>query len=82
MRHNPATAWVFAVPSKRLEPKQCDQVSEEFRKAGIGICLSGEKWSQLSLSILVNVNHEKNPANINQVTNMLQLLDVLCEFLS
>ena len=67
MRQDPARAWVFAVPSKRLEPKQCDQVSEEFRKAGIGVCLSGEECSDLSLSLLVNVNHEKKTANINRV---------------
>ena len=30
-------------------------MSEEFRKAGIGICLSGENWPGVSLS--VNVRH-------------------------
>ena len=45
LRQDPATAWVFAVPGGRVTHKQCDQVSEEFRKAGIGFCMSGNQAS-------------------------------------
>ena len=42
MRHDSETAWLFAVPSINVSYKQCDQVPEEFRRAGIGHCMSGE----------------------------------------
>ena len=45
LRQDPATAWVFAVPGGRVTHKQCDHVSEEFRKAGIGFCMSGNQAS-------------------------------------
>lgn len=45
MKENPNTAWVFAVPSINVKHKQCDHVSEEFRKAGIGHCMSGIRSS-------------------------------------
>ena len=34
--------WVYAVPSEKLVPKNCDEVPEEFRRAGIGACLQGK----------------------------------------
>ena len=42
MRNNPNTAWIFAIPSKITKHKACDEVSEDFRKAGIGSCFRGE----------------------------------------
>lgn len=45
MRNNPNTAWIFAVPSKITKHKACDEVSEDFRKAGIGTCFRGESYS-------------------------------------
>jgi hypothetical protein len=44
MKNNPNTAWIFAVPSKITKHKECDEVSEDFRKAGIGTCLRGERF--------------------------------------
>ena len=41
LRNNPNTAWIFAVPSKVTKHKACDEVSEDFRKAGIGSCFKG-----------------------------------------
>ena len=43
MRSNPTTAWIFAVPSKITRHKACDEISEDFRKAGIGSCFRGEQ---------------------------------------
>ena len=43
LRADPATAWVFAVPSSVVtRHKQCDQLPEDYRRAGIGHCMSGD----------------------------------------
>ena len=33
--------WVYAVPSKRVRPRDCDELPDEFRRAGIGVCFKG-----------------------------------------
>ena len=50
LRRDPATSWVFAVPSVVTRHKQCDQLPEDYRRAGIGHCMSGDDGSLLSLS--------------------------------
>ena len=52
MRNNPNTAWIFAVPSKITKHKECDEVSEEFRKAGIGTCFRGEGFGTITIGNL------------------------------
>ncbi len=42
LRRDPATSWVFAVPSVVTRHKQCDQLPEDYRRAGIGHCMSGD----------------------------------------
>lgn len=42
LRQDPATSWVFAVPSVVIRHKQCDQLPEDYRRAGIGHCMSGD----------------------------------------
>ena len=34
--------WVYAVPSKKMMPKKCDELPDEFRRAGIGACFKGK----------------------------------------
>ena len=34
--------WVYVVPSKRVTPKDCDELPDEFRRAGIGACFKGK----------------------------------------
>ena len=46
MRRDSDVAWVFAVPSVNVGYKQCDAVPEEFKKAGIGLCMSGGSQSK------------------------------------
>ena len=33
--------WLFVVPCKRNRHKQCDELPDEFRRAGIGVCFEG-----------------------------------------
>ena len=64
LRRDPATAWVFAVPSVSVKHKQCDQVPEEFRRAGIGYCMSGE--DSLS-SLWLNQSKAKKAIKMHKV---------------
>ena len=34
--------WLYAVPGKKVMPKKCDKISDEFRRAGIGACFKGK----------------------------------------
>ena len=52
LRQDPATSWVFAVPSVIMRHKQCDQLPEDYRRAGIGHCMSGDDGSLQSLQSL------------------------------
>ena len=33
--------WLLVIPGKRNRPKQLDELSYEFRRAGIGVCFEG-----------------------------------------
>ena len=35
--------WLKVVPSCKIRPRNCDEVPEEFRRAGIGLCFGGKK---------------------------------------
>ena len=37
----PGHAWLTVVPCKRIRPRDCDELPDEFRRAGIGICFEG-----------------------------------------
>ncbi len=39
--------WLKVIPSVKIRPRDCDEVPEEFRRAGIGLCFGGKTW-QLS----------------------------------
>ena len=34
--------WLRVVPSYKVKPRDCDEVPEEFKRAGIGLCFGGE----------------------------------------
>ena len=34
--------WLKVVPSCKIRPRNCDEVPEEFRRAGIGLCFGGK----------------------------------------
>ena len=36
------STWYLVIPSQRLKPKVCDEVPDEFRRAGIGLCFEGK----------------------------------------
>lgn len=33
--------WLRVVPSCKIRPRDCDEVPEEFKRAGIGLCFGG-----------------------------------------
>ena len=33
--------WLSVVPCKRIRPRECDELPDEFRRAGIGVCFEG-----------------------------------------
>ena len=35
-------SWLLAIPSKRIRPRECDELHDDFRKAGIGFCFEGK----------------------------------------
>ena len=51
LRRDPATSWVFAVPSVVTRHKQCDQLPEDYRRAGIGHCMSGDEGSLSGIAV-------------------------------
>ncbi len=36
-----AHSWLTVVPCKRIRPRECDELPDEFRRAGIGVCFEG-----------------------------------------
>ena len=34
--------WLRVVPSCKIRPRNCDEVPEEFKRAGIGLCFGGK----------------------------------------
>ena len=49
LKKDAATSWIFAVRGDVVRQRACDEVSEEFRRAGIGHCFRG-----LSLFLICN----------------------------
>ena len=41
LKEDVATSWIFAVRGEVVRQRACDEVSEEFRRAGIGNCFRG-----------------------------------------
>ena len=41
LKEDAATSWIFAVRGDVVRQRACDEVSEEFRRAGIGHCFRG-----------------------------------------
>ena len=35
-------SWLKIVPSERVIVKQCDEITDEFKRAGIGLCFEGK----------------------------------------
>ena len=33
--------WLYVTPRQRVRPRECDEVPDEFRRAGIGLCFEG-----------------------------------------
>ena len=51
LKQNTEKSWVFAVPSFSYRHKQCDQVSDEFKRAGIGLCMTGEQKNIFNVQV-------------------------------
>lgn len=47
-------SWLFVMPRQRVKPKECDEVPDEFRRAGIGLCFEGEMIEMRSLLTTFN----------------------------
>ena len=42
---SPGHSWLKVVPCNRVRPRDCDELPDEFRRAGIGVCFEGrEQW--------------------------------------
>ena len=41
-------AWLYVMPRQRVRPRECDEVPDEFRRAGIGLCFTGKERVQPS----------------------------------
>jgi hypothetical protein len=42
---SPGHSWLTVVPCNRVRPRDCDELPDEFRRAGIGVCFEGrEQW--------------------------------------
>ena len=52
---NNSDFWLRVVPSCKIRPRNCDEVPEEFKRAGIGLCFGGKK-----------LNYSKNIRFFNQ----------------
>ena len=50
LKKDAARSWIFAVRGDVVRQRACDEVSEEFRRAGIGHCFRGLSLSFLTLS--------------------------------
>ena len=35
-------SWLYVMPRQRVRPRECDEVPDEFRRAGIGLCFEGK----------------------------------------
>ena len=35
-------SWLKIVPSEKVKIKKCDELSDEFKRAGIGLCFEGK----------------------------------------
>ena len=53
LKEDAATSWIFAVRGEVVRQRACDEVSEEFRRAGIGHCFRGLLSLSLSLPFLL-----------------------------
>ena len=40
--------WLRVVPSCKVKPRECDEVPEEFKRAGIGLCFGGKNHEILT----------------------------------
>ena len=40
--------WLYVMPRQRVRPRECDEVPDEFRRAGIGLCFEGKERVQPS----------------------------------
>ena len=50
LKKDAATSWIFAVRGDVVRQRACDEVSEEFRRAGIGHCFRGLSFSSVTPS--------------------------------
>jgi hypothetical protein len=42
---SPGHSWLTVVPCNRIRPRDCDELPDEFRRAGIGVCFEGrDQW--------------------------------------
>ena len=48
--------WLRVVPSCKIKPRNCDEVPEEFKRAGIGLCFGGKPSILLPISTFISVS--------------------------
>jgi len=44
---SPGHSWLKVVPCNRVRPRDCDELPDEFRRAGIGVCFEGRESNGL-----------------------------------
>jgi hypothetical protein len=47
---SPGYSWLTVVPCNRVRPRDCDELPDEFRRAGIGVCFEGRERRELTKS--------------------------------
>jgi hypothetical protein len=51
--------WWLVIPSQRVRARVCDEVPDEFKRAGIGLCFEGKSITMVCLGIYFCLWHEK-----------------------
>ena len=76
--------WLKVVPSCKVRPRNCDEVPEEFRRAGIGLCFGGKNGYFSSPNCLkkdskcrIRIFQSFSPNGLLKLTCLVTLFDQL-----
>ena len=79
--------WLKVVPSCKVRPRNCDEVPEEFRRAGIGLCFGGKNGYFSSPNCLkkdskcrIRIFQSFSPNSLLKLTCLVTLFDHKLQF--
>ncbi len=58
--HSSDSNWFLVIPSQRIKPRICDEVPDEFRRAGIGLCFEGERRMKKGITKTLSTTSLRN----------------------